>query len=618
MTFDLFVLPFFIGLLFMLAVLFIKYSRWIAMMEASDRIKAGMALFSISCLLKTIREILMESLLHRKMFKRNPLLGYMHMSFAFGWFLLIVMGNLESRIYSGGHINPPYYPIFLKFFIHDKRVLPFEIFTLPGFFRFTMDLLLLYVLSGLVLALFKRTRSKWFGLKQTTNHKRFDRWALTSLWLIFPMRLLAESFTAGIYRGGGFLTNTLGSIFDLMLPLEYLTYPAWWAYSTMLGIFFVTLPWSRFMHIPTEIILIFLRNAGIKQGNYPGSFSEIELRSCPRCGVCIDVCQMNQAGLKGSTAVYFIRSLRDKETNVQLNSNCMMCGRCLEACPVGIDTLGLRVGARSVDNKLVASDFSYLLKKPVVEKTAEVVYFAGCMGHLTPGVIRAILLIFKNAGVDYTFIDEEGSICCGRPLKLAGLQESAAKLVEENTMKILDTKAKILVTSCPICYKVFNSDYKLDGMQVMHHSVYINNLVNDGKLVLRPMDIKAVYHDPCELGRGSGIYDEPRNVLKQIAEVADVTEERENSLCCGGSIGEISMNATQRNMIRDGALEILCASQPEILVTACPLCKKTFDSGNAVLVKDIAEIVAESMILANKDNIGVEKETQKKVEYISG
>ena len=138
-------------------------------------------------------------------------------------------------------------------------------------------------------------------------------------------------------------------------------------------------------------------------------------------------------------------------------------------------------------------------------------------------------------------------------------------------MKILDTKAKILVTSCPICYKVFNSDYKLDGMQVMHHSVYINNLVNDGKLVLRPMDIKAVYHDPCELGRGSGIYDEPRNVLKQITEVADVTEERVNSLCCGGSIGEISMNATQRNMIRDGALEI-----------------------------------------------GVEKETQKKVEYISG
>ena len=538
----------------------------------------------------------MESLLHRRMFKRNPLLGFMHMSFALGWFLLILMGNLESRVYSGGHINPPYYPIFLKFFIHDKRVLPFEIFTLPGFFRFIMDLILLFVLSGLVLALVKRTRSKWFGLKRTTVHNRFDKWAITSLWLIFPMRLLAESFTAGIYKGGGFLTNTLGSFFNLILPLQYLAYPAWWAYSFMLGIFFVTLPWSRFMHIPTEIILIFLRNAGIEQGKYPGSFSEIEIRSCPRCGVCIDVCQMNQTGLTGSTAVYFIRSLRDQQTDVQLNSNCMMCGRCLEACPVGIDTLGLRVGARSIDNKGIASDFSYLFKQPDSKKKAEVVYFAGCMGHLTPGVKRAMLQIFENAKIDFTFLDEDGSICCGRPLKLAGLQEAAKQLVAENTLKIKNSGAKILVTSCPICYKVFNEDYKLEGLQVLHHSVFIDNLVKEGKLVLRPTELKAVYHDPCELGRGSGIYEQPRNVLKQIAEVADVAKERINSLCCGGSIGDLAMNAVQRNAIRDNALNILCESQPDILVTACPLCKKTFDSGNSVVVKDIAEVVAENII----------------------
>lgn len=599
MTFDLFVIPFFAGLLFLLSVLFIKYSRWIALMDAPDRVKAGMSLFSVG-LLKTVKEIIFESLLHIRMFKRNPLLGYMHMSFALGWFLLIVMGNIESRVYSGGHINPPYYPIFLKFFIHDKRVLPFEIFTLPGFFRFILDLLLLFILSGLALALFKRTRSRWFGLKRTTKHNKFDKWAITSLWLIFPMRLLAESFTAGIYQGGGFLTNTLGSIFAAFLPLKYLTYPAWWAYSTMLGVFFVTLPWSRFMHIPTEIILIFLRNAGITPGKYPGSFSEIEVRACPRCGVCIDVCQMNEAGLTGSTAVYFLRSLRDQKTGVQLNSNCMMCGRCLEACPVGIDTLGLRVGARGVDNKQIISDFGYLFQQQAEERKAEVVYFAGCMGHLTPGVKIAMLQIFEKAGIKYTFLDEEGSICCGRPLKLAGLKESASKLVAENTRKLLDTQAKILVTSCPICYKTFNSDYSLEGMQVMHHSVYIEKLVNDGKLALKPANLLAVYHDPCELGRGSGIYEQPRYVLKQIAEVADVAEERVNSLCCGGSIGDLSMNAAQRNVIRDGALKVLCESQPDILVTACPLCKKTFSAGNEIIVKDIAELVVENMIDSNK------------------
>ena len=602
MTFDLFVIPFFGGLLFMIIVLFLKYSRWIAMMDATDRVKAGMAFFSAS-LPVTIREIFWESLLHRRMFKKNPLLGFMHMSFALGWLLLILMGNLESRIYSGGHINPPYYPIFLKFFIHDKRVLPFEIFTLPGFFRFTMDLLLLFVLSGLGLALFKRARSKWFGLKRTTRHNSFDKWAIISLWLIFPLRLLAESFTAGIYQGGGFLTNSLGHIFAAFLPLKYLVYPSWWAYSSMLGIFFITLPWSRFMHIPTEIVLIFLRNAGIEQGKYPGSFSQIELRACPRCGVCIDVCQMNEAGLTGSSAVYLIRSLREKQAGVFLHSNCMMCGRCLEACPVGIDTLGLRVGARSVDNRQIEADYTYLAKQPVPATKAEVVYFAGCMGHLTPGVKNAMIKIFERAGIDFNFLDEDGSICCGRPLKLAGMQTAASKLIMENTKAILGTKAKILVTSCPICYKIFNTDYNLNGMQIMHHSVYIDTLVKEGKIVLEPAAFRAVYHDPCELGRGSGIYEQPRNVLKQIAEVADVAQDRENSLCCGGSIGDLAMSAVQRNIIRDGALSILCESQPDMLVTACPLCKKTLDTGNGLIVKDIAEIVADRMTVSIKQTV---------------
>ena len=595
MTFDLFVIPFFGGLLFLLGVLFIKYSRWIALMDGPDRVKAGMALFSPS-LFKTISEVFMESLMHRKMFRRNALLGYMHMSFALGWLLLILMGNLESRVYSGGHINPPYYPIFLKFFIHDKRVLPFEIFTIPGFFRFALDLSLLFVLSGLVLAFFKRTRSPWFGLHRTTRHSRFDKWAITSLWLIFPLRLLAESFTAGVYQGGGFLTNTLGFAFAAFLPLKYLAYPAWWAYSTALGVFFVTLPWSRFMHIPSEILLIFLRNAGIQQGKYPGSFADIEIRSCPRCGVCIDVCQMNHAGLTGSTAVYFIRSLRDKQTDVQLNANCMMCGRCLEACPVGIDTLGLRVGARSMDNSTLAQDFNYLLPQPETGKNPEVLYFAGCMGHLTPGVKKAMLSILEKASINYSFLDNDASICCGRPLKLTGMIVSATKLIEENSRMIQQTGAKLLVTSCPICYKVFNEDYSLPGIEVIHHSVYLEKLVIEGKLILQSSALKAVYHDPCELGRGSGIYEQPRRVLKQIAEVADVDEERKNSLCCGGSIGELAMDATQRNIIRDEALDVLCKSQPDILVTACPLCKKTFNQRTTISVKDIAEVVSERMV----------------------
>ena len=220
MTFNLFVLPFVLGLIFLLFALIKRIRNWIAKMDPMDknRFKVG---FRSQKFLLALREIFFESLLHRKMFRKNPLLGFMHMSFAFGWFLLIVFGNLESRIYSGLWINPPYFPIFLKFFIHDKRVLPFEIFTVPGFFRFFMDLLLLFILGGMVLAIIKRSRSKWFGIKKTTQLQFTDKVALICLWLIFPLRLLAESFTAGAYGyGGGFVTQHLGNVLAFIWPLS--------------------------------------------------------------------------------------------------------------------------------------------------------------------------------------------------------------------------------------------------------------------------------------------------------------------------------------------------------------------------------------------------------------
>ena len=118
MTFNLFVLPFILGLIFLFYTMIRKNRAWIREMDAADRklLNAGLRSPKI---LYALREIFFESLLHRKMFRRNPLLGFMHMSFAFGWLLLIVVGNMESRIYSGLWINPPYYPIFLKFFIHE-------------------------------------------------------------------------------------------------------------------------------------------------------------------------------------------------------------------------------------------------------------------------------------------------------------------------------------------------------------------------------------------------------------------------------------------------------------------------------------------------------------------
>lgn len=595
MTFNLFVLPFVLGLIFLLFSLIKKNRNWLGKMDPLDKEKLKAGLHSRK-LFRALKEIFFESLLHRRMFRKNPLLGFMHMSFAFGWFLLILFGNMESRIYSGFWINPPYFPIFLKFFIHDKRVLPFEVFTVPGFFRFSMDIILLFILSGLVLAIIKRSRSKWFGLKKTTQLQFTDKVAMTCLWLIFPLRLLAESLTAGAYGyGGGFITQHFGNVLAFVWPLtdKSVAYSFWWMYSLSLGIFFITLPYSRYMHIPIELIVIFNRNFGINPKKGSEYLSEIEVLSCPRCGICIDVCQMNSAaGINDIQAVYFLQSIRNQQVMDSIAMRCLVCGRCQEVCPVGIHTDFQRVNQRESFQQLKMQDYSYLPQ--IITGKTEVVYFAGCMSHLTPAIPRAMKKILNTAGVDYLFLDEDRSICCGRPLMLAGKSKQAKELVDLNKKTIIDSGASTLVTSCPICFRVFREEYKLE-LRILHHTQYLLEIIKKGKVPLQAYFRKTAYHDPCDLGRGSGIFNEPRELLKKISDPVVIENEGRDSFCCGGGLALLNAGTEEKNKITREALENYLEGEPEILVTACPLCKKTFAKHSPVEVMDIAEVVMEAI-----------------------
>ena len=412
--------------------------------------------------------------------------------------------------------------------------------------------------------------------------------------------MLAESFTAGMYQGGGFLTNTLGKALDFFLPASYLAYPAWWAYSLALGVFLVAVPWSRFMHIPTEVLLIFLRHFGLSSTEKFSPFSEIEINACPRCGVCIDVCQMHKAAGEDTTmAVYFLRAIREGKPDAEVADTCLLCDRCLEVCPVQINTNAIRIARRGENSTGRQQNINYL--KPVSKHKADVVYFAGCMSNLTPTVKGAMISIFNHIQLDAMMLDEDGTVCCGRPLKLAGQAKAARVLVESNERLIASSGATLLVTSCPICYKSFTEDYDI-GIEVLHHSQYLNRLAKEGRIQLKPGKQKVVFHDPCELGRGSGIYDDPRELLARVAKIHEVTEERENALCCGGSIGDLGLNRGQRKAITNDALDVLMESKPEFLVTACPLCKKTFGSQGRIEVMDIAEVVAGAIELSSNQD----------------
>jgi Fe-S oxidoreductase len=589
------------GMIFLSAILTLMYIKWLSNLEAGDMKKIALNAFTVKTLYAT-REVFMESLIHRKIFKSNLLLGYMHMSLAFGWFLLIVIGKLETFFYTGKLANELYYPVFFRFFEQQPHQSGMLLF-----FNALMDFTLLVVLSGIVVAILRRLRPGIAGMKKAVKHSLGDRLALSSLWLIFPLRLLAESTTAGFSGNGSFITQPLGDFLSIFLPLQQIYMVFWWMYSISIGTFLVSVPFSRYMHIPTEILLIFLRNWGLKTKEIFTGYSEIEVQSCSRCGICIDTCQMNSQAKNYSTQmVYFLRDYRYNQLRPDLTDNCLLCGKCNIACPVGIDLTQQRILKRKKSAIEQSEGFKYLPANQHIAQ-ADVIYFAGCMSHLSPTISRSMEKIFKAAKVNYLYLDKDGGVCCGRPLKLSGQFEAAKRLVANNREQIIASGAKTLVTSCPICYKSFKEDYQLN-IRVLHHSEYLPELIAHKKITLQPSEKKVVYHDPCELGRGSGIYEQPRNMLNHFTELVPMIHEKESSLCCGGSLGNLSINPIERCAIQKATAEYLNSTDPEIVATSCPMCKKSIAQFSDAPVKDIAELVAA--------NLEINSEHQKSTKHL--
>ena len=600
--YDNFVLPFMIGMVFLCIYLLIGLIRILKHIPGPDRKKLALSFINPRIIYKDCRDILCDCLLHVKIFKRKALLGYMHASIAFGWFMIIVIGHIEVALYTPQRNGLIYYPVFFRYFTMENN------HTLRGaFFFFLMDFFLLVVLSGIALAMYKRVRSIALGMRRTTKPSLADRIGLYCLWAIFPLRLLAESFTAGI-SGGSFLTKPMNFLFANFLSNDYHILPTWWAYSTVLGTFLLVMPFTRYMHIPTEAFLILLRNAGLKVTRPRKGFAEAEIYACSSCGICLDACPMNmqKKNLKYSS-VYFIRFLRRHNTRKinEIADKCLMCGKCVALCPVGVESCAIKRAQRSTVTDGLYYDYSYLKTlSPVPANPADVsetmtdkpvLYYAGCMTHLTPGISKAMKEIFRAADIPYRFLDENGGICCGRPLMLAGKEKAARELVRKNTELIRAAGCDTLVLSCPICFKVFHEEYDLQGITILHHTQYIENLIRKGKLKLNATSRSYVYHDPCELGRGAKVYEEPRRILERMGRLVKAEKEKEESICCGGSLGSLTLNYEDRIKITRGSLKALTYNHPDNIITACPLCLKTFAAQSPVKVMDIAQAVTENL-----------------------
>jgi heterodisulfide reductase subunit D len=239
------------------------------------------------------------------------------------------------------------------------------------------------------------------------------------------------------------------------------------------------------------------------------------------------------------------------------------------------------------------------------KREAQVLFFIGCVAAFYPmvyGIPQALAQVMLAADVDFATLGGE-EWCCGYPLFSAGMEEQVLPLMKHNIERVKAMGAKTVVTTCPSCYHTWEHIYpRLDssplGFEILHASQFLAQLMESGKLKLRSVEDTATYHDPCDLGRKSGVYDAPRQVIEGIPglEFREFESTREHALCCGGG-GDVQI-------VDEGVTAEVAARRvhqakktgARILLSACQQCKRTLMTAARkekirVRVMDIAELV---------------------------
>jgi Fe-S oxidoreductase len=248
------------------------------------------------------------------------------------------------------------------------------------------------------------------------------------------------------------------------------------------------------------------------------------------------------------------------------------------------------------------------------KQQVEVLYWVGCApsyDERSRRVARAMVQLFRRAGVDFAILGEEET-CTGDPARRMGEELLYQQQAQTNVETMGQYKFAKVVTTCAHCFNTIKNEYPQFGgtagvdYQVIHHTDFLAQLIAEGRLAPSvPVNERVAYHDPCYIGRYNDIYDAPRNVLASIpgVELVEAPDwNRERAMCCGGGGGNVWMEGWGKRGVNTIRLEQLQKAQPQTLALACPYCMVMFEDAakntgvdETLARKDVAELVLQSL-----------------------
>jgi heterodisulfide reductase subunit D len=241
-------------------------------------------------------------------------------------------------------------------------------------------------------------------------------------------------------------------------------------------------------------------------------------------------------------------------------------------------------------------------------ESPEILFWVGCAGSFddrAKKITKAIVRILHHVGMKYAVLGTEES-CTGDPAKRAG-NEFLFQMQAMTNIQVLNAyEVKKIVTGCPHCFNILKNEYPgLGGnYEVIHHTQLVQQLIDSGKLSITGGAFKGkkiTFHDPCYLGRGNGVYEAPREVIRKLdVELAEMKRSRAKGFCCGAGGAQMFKEPEPGNKdVNVDRTEEALALDPAVIATGCPFCMtmmtdgvKHFNKEQEVKVMDVAELIA--------------------------
>ena len=438
----------------------------------------------------------------------------------------------------------------------------------------------------------------------------------------------------------------------------------WWLHFALVAGFICAIPFTKFRHIFTTSANYFFADLGPKgalvtidmEDEAAERFGAAELKdltwkdifdtdACTKCKRCQDRCPAHNTE-KPLSPMKVINQLGEVAFNnpdaslIETVSkdalwSCTTCRACQQICPAAIEHVNKIVDMRrslvlmegefpgeevmvAMDNTEVngnplglalgaRGDWAEGLPVSLLSDDAEVdiLYFVGCYASFDKRNIKVATSFVKlcaAAGIRVGILGKEEK-CCGEPMRKLGNEYLYQSLANENIETIKGYGVKKVVTACPHCFNTLSKDYRDLGFEVEteHYTVFLNRLVQEGRLKLKEQGFDCTYHDSCYIGRYNDLYREPRALLTAAgANIREMEKNRSESFCCGAGGGRIMAEEKLGSRISGSRAKMAASTGAGVLVSNCPFCLTMFEDGvkgaeleGLLAPRDLAEILLE-------------------------